>query len=146
MKKLLPILCFLIVSSCSNDVKEVDINETVMINGIVYDQSVPPYNGVPLTGILVEYFENGQLKQKGNHKDGEQDGSYETYDENGQLKQKGNHKDGEWVGLLETYHENGQLELKGNLKDGKEHGLFNYFNQDGEPTSTKEWKDGVLQE
>ncbi|MDC6461128.1 toxin-antitoxin system YwqK family antitoxin [Gammaproteobacteria bacterium] len=104
------------------------------------------YKDGELNGPYEVYYENGQLKEKGNHQDGERDRPYENYYENGQLKEKGNFKDGKRDGLFERYHENGQLELKGNFKEGKEDGLWNYFNQDGELTSTKEWKDGVLQE
>jgi len=68
MKQLFSILCLLILVSCSNDVKEVDINLTENKEGIVYDFSDSPHNLVPLTGILVEYFENGQLEFKVKHK------------------------------------------------------------------------------
>jgi len=44
---------------------------------------------------ILEYRNNGQLKFKGNHKDGEEDGLWEYYFKNGQLKEKGNFKDGE---------------------------------------------------
>ena len=110
------------------------------------------YRNGKLDGLVESFFENtetflsGQLREKINYKDGELNGPYEVYYENGQLKEKGNFKDVKRDGLFERYHENGQLELKGNFKEGKEDGLWNYFNQDGEPTSTKEWKDGVLQE
>ena len=59
MRKFLTILCLYLLVSCSEDVKEVDINLTENKEGIVYDFSDPPHNPVPLTGILVEYFENG---------------------------------------------------------------------------------------
>ena len=65
-----------------------------------------------------EYYENGQLKAKGNYKDGLDDGLYEAYYENGQLQEKGNFKDGKPDGLYEAYKKNGAFWFKQNFKDG----------------------------
>ena len=41
------------------------------------------------------YYENGQLKLKGNYKDDKRNGFWEYYDENGRLTKRENYKDGE---------------------------------------------------
>ena len=46
-------------------------------------------------GPFEEYYDNGQLQEKGAYKDGELDGPYEQYFENGQLIEKAIFKDGE---------------------------------------------------
>ena len=100
MKKLLPIIFILILSSCS---KEVPDEQTVIRNGTVYLIN----SKKPFTGITVSYHENGQLEYTGIYKDGKEEGLHETYHENGQLEYKTNFKDGIQDGLVERYDENG---------------------------------------
>jgi len=77
MKKLLPIIFILILSSCS---KEVPLEQTVERNGITYEVN----SEESFTGTTVQFHKNGQLRSKTNYKDGKrEDGLYETYDENG---------------------------------------------------------------
>ena len=40
------------------------------------------------------YYENGQIQEEGNYKDGKEDGKYTWYYENGQIMEEGNYKDG----------------------------------------------------
>ena len=87
-------------------------------------------------GLYESYHENGQLRGKGNYKDGEQHGLFESYSENGQLSTKLNYKDGEQHGLYEFYRENGQLRYKVNYKDGEQHGLFESYDKDGKEYSS----------
>ncbi|MDC6460800.1 hypothetical protein PQY88_00835 [Gammaproteobacteria bacterium] len=118
------------------------MNETEMINGIVYDQSVPPYNGVPLTGILIENFENGQLQFKGNFKKGKKEGVVDFYYRNGQLRKRQHHIKGKITGIQEQYYEDGQLEFKGTFKDNIEHGPYWIYFQDGQLFSKGSMKEG----
>ena len=144
MKKLLTILCLVLLVSCSN---EVETDKLVYRNGLYYEVN----STKPFTGSVVEYHDNGQLEMRGNYKDGKDDGLWESYYENGQLEMRGNYKDGEPDGLREFHYDNGQLESRGNVKDGgfgfgQEDGLWEYFDEEGNLTETQEWKDGVLQE
>tara|TARA_Y100000589_G_scaffold272683_1_gene265868 strand:+ start:1740 stop:2234 length:495 start_codon:yes stop_codon:yes gene_type:complete len=56
------------------------------------------YDSLPFSGILFSNYENGQIKEEFNLKNGQINGKFKEFYENGQLKQ-----DGEW------YSENGQL-------------------------------------
>ena len=132
----------MVVSSCSNDVRQVDVNETEMINGIVYDQSVPPYDGEPLTGILIETFENGQLKFHGNFKKGIKEGVVDFYYENGQLRKRQNHINGKITGIQEQYYPDGQLEFKGTWKDNVEHGPYWIYFYNGQLSLKGNMKEG----
>ena len=78
--------------------------------------------------LVEEFHNNGQLKSRGNYKNGKRDGLWETFywksNNNpfilhGQLWIRGNYKDGKIYGLYELFHENGQLQEKGNIKDGE---------------------------
>ena len=95
------------------------------------------------TGIVESFYENGNLRNKVNYKDGEPKGLIEWYYENGQLEKKGNYKEGlREDGLWGFYYKNGQLSYKYNYKDGKKDGVWVNFNQDGFLKKTETWKDG----
>ena len=95
------------------------------------------------TGIVDSYYENGNLRNKVNYKEGEPKGLIEWYYENGQLEKKGNYKEGlREDGLWEYFYKNGQLSYKYNYKNGKKDGVWVNFNQDGSLKKTETWKDG----
>ncbi len=123
MKKLLTILCLVLLVSCSN---EVPSDKLVERGDITYETN----STTPFTGSSVSYHDNGQLEMRGNYKDGKDDGLWEGYYENGQLSVKGNYKDGELHGLYESFHKNGQLNVRRNYKDGKEDGLEEFFREE----------------
>jgi len=192
MKKLLTILCLVLLSSYSYSKEVIPGGETgsrkgppkvdaVTKKGPVgemnrFDSSKGPqrvYKSVRESGYYKKrpyekFYENGQLKQRGNlinkepdglwewfHKNGqlelrrtynngEIDGLWEGYYENGQLQLRGNYKNGKLDGPYETFHDNGQLEQRGNYNNGKMDGLREYFDKDGNLTGTKEYKDEDL--
>ena len=76
----------------------------------------------PPDGPFENYYDNGQLQEKGTFVAGELDGPYEFYYENGQLSEKSNFVAGELDGPFETYDENGQLRAKGTFKDNEQCG------------------------
>ena len=78
---------------------------TVTRDGLTYHQDT----NKPVTGIVEEFHENGQLMGRGNFIDGKREGLKEVFYRNGQLQYRGNHIDGEIDGLSESFHENGQL-------------------------------------
>ena len=70
MKILLPIICLLILISCS---KEVPSERLVERNGFYYEVN----SELPYTGSTEYYHENGQLGSKENWKDGKLEGHSE---------------------------------------------------------------------
>ena len=54
------------------------------------------------------YYENGQIKEEKNYKDGKKDGKWIWYYKNGRIKFENNYKDGELNGKMTSYFENGQ--------------------------------------
>ena len=145
MKKLLTILCLVLLVSCSNEPPpEVFFYELDERQGIKYEVN----SNTPFTGSSVDYYENGLRVENGkvqvnytglryryNYKDGKQDGLSEDFHENGQLYSRKNYKDGKEEGLTEEFWENGQLQFRINFKNGKEDGLWEYFDEDGNLTS-----------
>ena len=133
MKKLLPILCLVLLSSYSYS-KEV-IPESQGENR--FDNSRGPqkvYKSARKSGHYKKrpyekFYENGQLEQKGNVKNKEPDGLWEWFHKNGQLEQRRTYNNGEMEGLWEGYYKNGQLQLRGNFKNGKLD-LREYFDEE----------------
>ena len=103
MKKLLPVLFILIITSCS---KEVPSDQLVVRDGIYYEVN----SQTPFSGTSVKYYENGQLGMRENYKDGKEEGIFEYYYENGQLNRKSTYKNGKEDGLEESYSQNGELQ------------------------------------
>jgi antitoxin component YwqK of YwqJK toxin-antitoxin module len=166
MKKLLPILCLLIIASCS---KEIPSDQLIERQGLYYEiNSQTPFSGrvVSYSYIYGSYnhetvdeYDNGliiccdecsycidnQLKEKVNLKKDKsnfKDGPFEAYFKNSQLESKGNFKDGEWNGLYESYYENGLLREKANWKDGELDGFWESYYENGLLREKANWKDG----
>ena len=90
-------------------------------------------NILKLVGPFETYYANGQLKSKGNYKDGEYHGPIEVYISTGQLYTRINYKNGVEHGNWERFYANGQLEVKSRSRDGKRvPGSFTYFHENGQ--------------
>ncbi len=120
-------------------------------------------------GEWIEYFCNGNTKNKVMFVNGRQDGHAIIYFENGKLREEGNWKNNRWVGAYKLYYDNGQVQhdftfsntghregiatymhpngkmaLQGVFKDGKETGLFKEWNEDGKIKAEKNYADGQV--
>ena len=93
MKRLLTILCLVLLSSYSYSQEVIPEVETVTKDGLVYHQS----STEPFTGIVEDFHENGQLEVRKNFTDGKQDGLWEFFDEDGNLTKTLTYRNGELV-------------------------------------------------
>jgi antitoxin component YwqK of YwqJK toxin-antitoxin module len=89
------------------------------------------FTEIPFTGQIIEHHDNGQLKEKGNYRNGEKEGAWSFHHDNGQLREKGNYRNSELEGEWITYYYNGQLRKKGKWKTRKEEGKWVGYNEDG---------------
>ena len=87
--RLLTTLCLVLLSVHSYS-QEVVTGPFLIRDGIRSHQNT----NEPVTGIVEEFYEDGQLLSRKNYKDGEQYGLIEGFHENGQLWSRGNSKDG----------------------------------------------------
>ena len=155
MKYLLILSCLLFTSVGWS--KDVSYDDLVKREGLYYEKFTrEPFTGNVTggkqgkiikgrpDGEFVEYFENGQLKRKGNFKDDKQEGEYLSYYENGQLKIKCNLKDGKEEGEYLEYYESGELLYKRYYKQGKKDGLSITYYSNGKLNEQKVYKDGEL--
>ena len=154
MKKLLTILCLVLLSFYSIEVSFSQSNQedcdllcqmglsestetqtkktqTKETQTETPKKEVPSYKLVERRGIIYEV--NSQTPFTG---------SSVGYYENGELQSRENRKNGESNGLFEHFYDNGQLEIRGNLKNGLHDGLWEYFDENGDLTKTEEYKDG----
>ena len=70
-----------------------------------------------LSGPVLMYYDNGQLKAERVYKDAKLNGVYRTYYENGQLKVDGTYKDDKMDGVFRHYDKNGRLEVEEIYRD-----------------------------
>ena len=124
MKKLVVVLCALLVCSCT---KELSSDQLFEINGLSYEAN----SQTPFTGRVIDFHENGQLERKEFYKDGFEDGPWEFYYADGQIKKKESYKDGKPDGTWEMYHENGQLRSRGFFKNAELNGALEIYSEDG---------------
>ena len=93
MKKLIYLFLTLIIVACSSKSIDGDLER----DNITSEKNILYYKGSPYSGEIFELHKNGQLKFKGNYKDGKRDGLSESYPENGQVDEKGIYKDGKEI-------------------------------------------------
>lgn len=118
-------------------------------------------------GIWVEFFCNGNMKNKLTFTNGRPDGYAIMFHENGKISEEGNWKNNRWVGNYKLYYENGQVQhefvfspsgkregaqkyffengqiaIEGNFANGKETGLIKEFYENGEVKAEKNYADG----
>lgn len=118
-------------------------------------------------GIWIEYFCNGNMKNKLTFTNGRPDGYAIMYHENGKISEEGNWKMNRWVGNYKLYYDNGQVQhefvfnpsgrregaqkyfydngqvaIEGNFANGKESGLIKEFHENGDIKAEKNYADG----
>ena len=119
------ILLSLFIISCGDET--IDFKKIVERNDLFYKvNSQKPYSG-----NWTVFYEKGQIKGKGNFRDGKGNGKWTVYHENGQVWEEGNLKDSNRNGKWTVYYENGQVREEGNFQDEQLVGKWTYYNKDG---------------
>lgn len=95
-----------------------------------------------LDSSYFSYFQNGQLKSKGQFRMSKPIGTWEYYYENGNIKMKGEIKDNESNGTWTYYYENGNIDMQGELKKNVKQGDWTYFFENGKLKSAGKFEDG----
>ena len=92
-----------------------------------------PYKENRKSGLWMEYFCNGNTKNKVTFVNGRPDGYAILFHENGKIEEEGQWKNNRWVGNYKQYYENGQVqhEFKFNA-GGKREGVQTYKYENGE--------------
>jgi antitoxin component YwqK of YwqJK toxin-antitoxin module len=106
--------------------------------------SYAPNMQMPYTGWVKDLYENGQVEELSQFKDGKKDGLWTTWYEHGQKEGEANFKDGKTDGLWTTWYENGQKMMEGNFEDDKMDGPFTQWYENGQKSLEGNSKDGKL--
>ena len=130
MKKYLPILIFILVSSCSNQSND-DIGQILIREGVIYSEKT----NEPINGTYTYKTIQGD-NYSTSFKNGIRHGVQKLYDSDGYLIIRENYKDGVLHGLHESFNSNGVLIFSGNYENGKEIGVWKFFDDSGELLAT----------
>ena len=115
----------------------------------------------------VEFYCNGNMKNKLTFNNGRPDGYAQMFHENGKISEEGNWKNSRWVGPYKLYYdngqvqhefvfnasgkregpqtyfyENGQIAIEGTFANGKESGLIKEYHENGDLKAEKNFADG----
>jgi antitoxin component YwqK of YwqJK toxin-antitoxin module len=117
-------LCILVGCSSSGDVTETYESgqmgsEAYMLDGALKD------------GLWSTWHENGQMRAKGQFKNGKGEGLWIYWEEDGQLGATGQWKEGRRDGRWADWHENGAMKSVGLVKNGQREGLWTYWRENG---------------
>jgi len=88
-------------------------------------------------GPFVYYYEDGQVKQKGEYQEGKVAGMLVKYYPSGQMEEEVMHVDGMTQGAFKEYNENGTLKAEGEYtsksdRENLEQGLLKLYDENGE--------------
>lgn len=99
-------------------------------------------NGRP-DGYAIMFHENGKISEEGNWKNNRWVGNYKLYYENGQVQHEFVfNASGKREGAQKYFHENGQLAIEGNFANGKETGVIKEYHENGDLKAEKTYNDG----
>ncbi len=97
----------------------------------------------PFTGILKNFYPDGQVQLIDNFKDGMQHGEYISYHQNGEILLKGYFQDGKQHGIWTEFHEDGSLYWNLRYINGvAEDGIFRMFYPNGSVESEVTYRNG----
>jgi antitoxin component YwqK of YwqJK toxin-antitoxin module len=99
--------------------------------------------GVPFTGALVEYYENGKMKSRSRVSNGVLEGLSEGWHTNGVLQVSEHFTQGVSDGPRVKYHENGKKLSEANVVSGKINGSYQRWHDNGTLAERLYFIDGV---
>ncbi len=116
MKKILLFLMpLLLVSACSSE-KTYVVGENAFCTGLadtdIEDVFCVDDKNTPINGIVIEYYENGEVLREMHIKDGLENGTEKEYYSNGNLRVVTEIKNGKADGQSKLYNENGKLYME----------------------------------
>ena len=107
------------------------MNKTIIMekhpNGLIKTEKVIKQN----SHVIIEYFENGNIKFQEPFSDDKRHGTYIKYWENGYPSDQTAYVKGLEDGQSTLYNERGEVWLKGQYKSGKQIGKWIFHNEDG---------------
>ena len=140
MKKILILLFLIPHIHFAQEEKIIDNNDVIEKDGILVLKS----DLTLITGKVNYWYDNGQLKEEVNIKNGKLNGIGKKWYENGQLSYEAMHINGIANGVSKKYNESGQLLRQIPKKDGKIDGVANEWYENGQLKREVSWKDDKI--
>jgi len=100
---------------------------------------VPMLNGL-FEGHWIQFYSNGEVRQKGKYTHGKKNGLFSDFNENGDLEREIEYSNGEKNGKITLWNKNGIKFLEDLYKDGKREGLSTFWYGDGVKMSEGNFK------
>jgi antitoxin component YwqK of YwqJK toxin-antitoxin module len=111
-------------------------------NGVLLSKGVIDEEGL-YQGMWEFYYLNGNIRSKGEYKDGNKFGKWKYYFTSGKLEQEGAYdQNGKFSGEWKWYYENGNLLRREEYRRGIEDGNFEEYTSSGEIITKGEYFDG----
>ena len=104
MKKILILVAALLIISCGNNSKEIDLSLLENKNGVFYEKGAEK----PFTGKVTAKYPDGKKMLESSWKNGKQDGKQTQY-----------YEDGKADGTIKVYDSSGKIILQEDWKDGE---------------------------
>ena len=103
-------------------------DKVIVEGGLWYEKD----SELPFTGVVVEYWPNGQQRGESKIRDGKVQGKVTSWFENGQKKATAVFEDGKLNGKWTEWYENGQKKQERTFRDDLEvPDSLKYWNEDG---------------
>ncbi|WP_462429777.1 toxin-antitoxin system YwqK family antitoxin [Fusobacterium varium] len=115
MKKLIVMIAAMLMLSCGNNLKEIELSSLESKDGVFYEKGVEE----PFTGKVTAKYPDGKKMMESYWKNGKQDGKQKQYYEDGKIKIEGTFKNGKADGVIKVYDTTGKVILQEEWKDGE---------------------------
>jgi len=134
MKKILYLLSFIILASCTTNLDEVVTEKYPDGN----PKRIDYFSGEGTAKYIAKsvfYYESGEKRVEGYYNsEGKKDGKWVYWYENGNKWSEGYFTEGLDDKKRTTWHENGKLHFTGRLDKGKRIGIWKFYDENGNQT------------
>ena len=118
-------------------------NSYIFKNGVIIGKGIITQKG-ERDGFWNEYFDNGNIKAKGNYRKDIKTGEWKYYHKSGKLEQEGKFNDnGKLIEKWSWYYQSGRLLREENFSEGIVNGILTEYNQLGNIITKGEYFEGL---
>jgi len=125
--------------------------DSILVSGIVVNhfdtgelKQIKTYKNGILNGPRKVFRKNGELQQEGNYNNGKIDGYRRAWNENGILIAERLYENGVAIGSEKKWYDNGNLKSEVSYENGKINGKAIKYNEEGEIIEEKNYANGKL--
>ena len=144
--KRLSLLLIILLANISFSQKTYKASKTTISSDYNGEKVFHVKSGKPITGIVIEKYENEEIKYEGEFVESLPTGTHMKYFENGDTKEECRYENGQMNGKYLRYHDrdNNRIQTKCYFKNGKKDGLYYELNEYGDTIKKLFYVNGVL--